>query len=363
MAAPQYQEIFDLMRLGNFDYRSPQIWSDDNHRRRIMAALVEAVYTMSESTDTSRKCWETFYYEMEHLLKDYKGRVFGAVFKSVLKEISDAPLKVMAFKGTTLNRGDIKADCQILLHRLAKHDHYIEALKVVRREVVCHGASCVCLTGHSKGASLALLVGRKLAEERCLLETHLFNPPFPTLPIELLPVSKEVKLVAHMVHDIAALVTSRSLLSAKERKRERAAFHVIRPWLPHLYVNVRDPICSSYVGYFQATRYLQNLMGESFGFHQSSTPHSIAAVLYSYVNLSGSKPDHLIPSAYLHVNHIAESKDVAAAHYLSQWWDVDMQLLKPLKLRFHASKDCMIKYDEGEGEDDHDDAINDDDDD
>lgn len=327
-----------------------------------MAALVKSVYRMEKDrasglwkcpsndpshTSSTTIWWHAFHYDLLYPLVEENGTgtVFGAVFHSRLNHnlgCLGAPRIVVAFRGTLLRKLDLDADLSILFHHLCSHKRFDLALHIVRQEVARHGQQSVCLTGHSKGAALGLLVGRRLAEEGCFLEAHLFNPPHPSLPTATMSIPDKITTAAHVCHNVLANGLAHVLQDEKTRTHDRDTFQAIIPWLPHLYLNVHDPICSSYIRYFEAHRHMPNLKGRWFGFAISSTPRSIRAVLRSSMSGADAKPDHLIPSAYLHVNEIPST--LRESHQLQQWYNLDIRLL-PVKTVFDPVGDCMIRGD------------------
>lgn len=352
-------DAFDKLGLGRFDYALPNIWRLHNHRRAIMASLVKGVYRMEKDRakglwkepshhhkDTARTpvWWQSFHYDMVRPVVEENGTgtVFAAVYRSRLHHPKlGAPKIVVAMRGTLLRRMDLDADIHILFHRLSSHQRFDMVLRVVREEVARFGPNCVCLAGHSKGAALALLVGRKLAEEGFDLEAHLFNPPHPSLPSQPMHLPDGVASTARIVHNVVANTLAHVLQHANTRNHEKDTFLAIRNWLPHLYINSQDPVCSSYIGYFEVNRHLPELKDRWFGFALSRTPRSIRGILRSYVGNTSCRPDHLIPSAYLHVNHVASS--LQSAHQLHQWLDLGLQIPPPLTITFDAAQDCMTR--------------------
>lgn len=319
-----------------------------------MASLVKGVYRMEkdrakglwkdakhEENARTPRWWKTFHYEMIMLITE-GDVVFGAVYHSLLDHhphhkirntgdgnftdysAQGAPKIVVALRGTLLSKEDFEADIHILFHRLSSHKRFEMVLQVVRRQVAKSGPSAVCLTGHSKGAALALLVGRKLAEEGCYLEAHLFNPPNPSLPGKL---PAAITLTAGVAHNIAANALAHVFQSENRRNHDRDTFLSIRTWMPNLYINAQYPLCSPYIEYFELSRQLPELKGKWFGTALSCTPRSIRGILGSSMGKTHCQPEHLIPSASLHVTHSASS--FHSAHKLDQWFNLDL-LISPL---------------------------------
>eukprot|EP00250_Pteridium_aquilinum_P026117 c3234_g2_i1 orf=65-679(+) len=201
--------------------------------------------------------------------------------------------------------------------------------------------AAVCLAGHSNGAALALLVGRKLAEEGCFLEAHLFNPPYPSLPSEPLHLPSAVTITVGVVHNIAANTLANVLQGVNRKNRAHDTFLSLRNWLPNLYINTQDHLWSSYIEYFEVSRHLPELEGKWFGSALSRTPRSIRGVLRSSIDGSTNcQPDHLIPSASLHITYSAPSFQVA--HKLDQWFNLELEITSS-DILFDPTHDCMTR--------------------
>ena len=170
------------------------------HRYAAMACLVTGVYRLekdrkrrgggvlipSEVDDGTAKWWKHFKYKLVekliHHSKTGSPTIFGAVYRSSHGHAPTGPPNiVIAFRGTMMRRADWEANLMIYLGRLECNPRFTEGLNAVKRAVKEVGWESVCVTGHSKGAAIGLLVGRAMAEKGKLIEAHLFNPPHPTL--------------------------------------------------------------------------------------------------------------------------------------------------------------------------------------
>ncbi|KAK9049854.1 hypothetical protein SSX86_031177, partial [Deinandra increscens subsp. villosa] len=161
------------------------------------ASLVQAVYTLEgnnqleagssvEPKDASQ-WYKPFGYEVHYYLIDNRNSsCFGAIFHSA--DQTNPKKYVVAFRGTisTLDTGfeDWKDNFKSAFDRLVESSRFIDAVEAVEKIVGMVGPENVCLAGHSLGASLAMAVGRSMAKSGYHLETHLFNPPFISLPLE-----------------------------------------------------------------------------------------------------------------------------------------------------------------------------------
>jgi alpha-beta hydrolase superfamily lysophospholipase len=115
-----------------------------------------------------------------------------------------------------------------------------------------YGDDSVCITGHSLGAGVALLVAREFAEKKVQLETHLFNPPFlplQTIVEKLVIFSSTPLIVLHnwlkehlSVSQKIELWRSDSMEAIVEAMGAKVdvvgeKFEVLSEWRPHLYLN------------------------------------------------------------------------------------------------------------------------------
>ena len=166
-------------------------------------------------TDTAM-WWSHFHYELVDMLlhqsKAGSPTIFGAVYRSKLCHAPTGPPNiVIAFRGTMMRRADWEANLMIYLGRLECNPRFTEGLKAVKRAVKEVGWERICVTGHSKGAAIGLLVGRAMVEKGKLVEAHLFNPPNLTLrngsPYGCIPALVLPKLYPRTLEFIHQLIT------------------------------------------------------------------------------------------------------------------------------------------------------------
>ena len=314
-----------------------------------MACLVKAVYMLEEQNhgdglllpsevDTDTTTWWTrFNYKLDEMLFDISesGRrtIFGAVYRSSHGHAPTGPPNiVIAFRGTMMRRADWEANLMIYLGRLECNPGFTEGLNAVERAVEEVGWERVCVTGHSKGAAIGLLVGRAMAEKGKLVEAHLFNPPNLTLrngrPFGWIPALGLPNWFAGTVeflHELISRTLSSMTQDAEAVEEERQRFRSLRPWCPSLYIHTQDPICSAYISYFGAARNV------SPPFRRIMTmPYSIRQSFLSTVGVD-SKPHHLIPCAKLIIN----KKGIIEAHTLKQWYNIqpsDMEAVEACRI-------------------------------
>ena len=321
---------------------------ENRHRQVAMACLVAGVYELENDrkhrggqllpsdVDTQTAMWWThFGYELEEMLVDNSENgnptIFGAVYSRKLRHAPTGTVAiVVAFRGTMMRTIDWGVNLMTYLGMLELHPRFREGLHVVERAVEEVGWERVCVTGHSKGAAIGLLVGRAMAEKGKLIEAHLFNPPHPTLrnerPLGSISTLKPPTWVVGTVeflHELAARTLSSMTQEAEVVEEERKRFESLSPWRPSLYVNTHDPICSAYITFFRAAQYVPPQLRRLH-----SMPYSIRQSLLSILGVD-SRPHHLIPRAKLvirrHHHECSSSssqQELREPHRLLQWCNI-----------------------------------------
>lgn len=307
-------------------------WENPHYRRSVAACLVQSVYILERDRQERREgdkalappWWTTFNFQLhEQLIDDADSCIFGAIFELTLKQ-SEAPRYVIAFRGT-ITKGDaftqdIELDIHIIRNGLHQTSRFEIAIQAVRNIVAKYGNSNIWLAGHSLGASMALLAGKNMAKIGVLLESFLFNPPFLSAPIERIQ-DKNVKLGIRFA---ASLVTAGlALMKAKANISTETLFDAVSAWLPCLFVNPADHICSEYAGYFEHRQRMEELGAGAI--ERLATQHSIGGFVLNAMGTPSGDPLHLIPSAKLLVNR-APARDFKEAHGIHQWWREDLPL-------------------------------------
>ncbi|KAL3819925.1 hypothetical protein ACJIZ3_005830 [Penstemon smallii] len=159
------------------------------------------------------------------------------------------------------------------------------------------------------------------------LETYLFNPPFASAPIEKIK-NEKVKFGLRFANSVltagvaaaAAAVAKRSGGDPKAQKND--SFIVLSSWIPYLFINTNDPVCSEYVGYFEHREKMEKIGAGKIG--KLATKHSIGSIVSSAMG-KNSEATHLIPSAYLSIN-CSSGNNYKEAHGIHQWWKLDLEL-------------------------------------
>ncbi|KAJ7525330.1 hypothetical protein O6H91_17G046000 [Diphasiastrum complanatum] len=256
-------------------------------------------------------------------MNEKRSHVNGAVYKwkgVPFFKPKNAPLIVVAFRGTSLDSqatsSDMAVNIRIISNKLHETSRFEAALVVVKRMIAAYRLNNICIVGHSLGAALGLLIGRRMAEEGCYLETHLFNPPFASLPLEMALGSNAFSRQLRLLH---ILVTSALAFLLKDLESGRQVSESLKPlddWFPDLYVNANDVICSPYLDYFSVNKHL--MIPFEGALAPYAKPFSLRGLLLSMYRTDFT-PHHLIPSARLHVSYM-RFDGALEAHYLSSWW-------------------------------------------
>ncbi|MCL7036299.1 hypothetical protein MKW94_017620 [Papaver nudicaule] len=337
MANQTDNDINDF-KVSGPSHLTPVNWQDERYRRSVIASLVKGVYVLKSDhrkhLALAPPWWESFHFKLLRYLTDEKDySIFGAVYEYI-PEAEGAPKYVIAFRGTMVKHdsylGDMKLNMNVLLNKLHRRSRFKIAMKAVEKMVSEKGDSSIWLAGHSLGASIAMIVGKTMAKEGILLETYLYNPPFIAFPVELIP----GKIVRHGILVTRTLVIAglaAVLQSKKDRQQSADLFATLSQWLPKLFLNASDFICSEYIAYFEHREMLESCgVGVLANF---ATRHSMQGLLFNFVgkdNWSEEK-SHLIPSACVttscHPN----------AHFLSQWF-TDDSVSDPKEYRYKTNK-------------------------
>ncbi|CAN0908839.1 GDSL esterase/lipase At4g10955 [Linum grandiflorum] len=320
-------------------------WSDANHRRSVAASLVQSVYILERDRQLKREhpialappWWEFFHFKLlRNLVDDVDFCIFGAVFEykppphSSHHSLDSSPRYVIAFRGTLTKPGsfarDIELDIHVIRNGLHETSRFEIAMQAVRNMVAAVGDSNVWLAGHSLGAAMAMLAGKTMAKSNNnFVQAFLFNSPFLSAPIERI----KDKRVKHGIRIAGSVITAGLAFASKiknnnnQNHRSVDPFAALSHWIPCLFVNQGDPICSEYVGYFEHRKKMDEIgIG---AIEKLATQNSLGGLLMG----RDSEPLHLIPSAIVAINS-RPSQDLKEAHGIHQWWQPDLQLQSQL---------------------------------
>ncbi|GLJ35280.1 hypothetical protein SUGI_0709910 [Cryptomeria japonica] len=332
------REIFNLS--GPHHLIKPN-WLDADHRRCIATSFVQGVYVRERDRQQQRLglnaqaeiWWRYFNFKLiDCLIDGTDGSIFGAVYKwnQKLTRPPGAPNMVVAFRGTLPSvAGDLWMNYNLLTNRLHTTRRLQTALEAVKICVHKHGCENVWVAGHSLGAAVAMSAGRKLAEEeRVFLQAHLFNPPFIS-PVERIG-DENLKRGFHLASSLVTAGLAMALQNSRARNESYKSFCNLQSWVPCLYINPRDEVCSGYLGYFESQKLMNQIGAE--GIARFGAQQSIADIFLTAMGQE-SKTGHLIPSARFTVN-LNPAEDFRMAHGMQQWWAPDLRI-KCTEFRLH----------------------------
>ncbi|CAJ2650748.1 unnamed protein product [Trifolium pratense] len=315
-------------------------WDNEYHRKSVASSLVNGVYVLENDRQKQRKgpdslaCkwWEFFHFKLlDTLIDDVDSSIFGAIYEFKPQPSmcnNKSPRYVIAFRGTTIKPEsflrDMELDLKILRHGLHLTSRAKIATEAVRKTVldrVGGNGSKIWLAGHSLGSSIALHAGKTMAKSGIFIESFLFNPPFPSAPIDQMINNEKVKHGIRLVGSVVKVGFGITMNSDK-RKSAYQSFSGLSAWIPHLFVNPSDYICSEYVGYFEHRIEMEKNGAGSF--EKRATQISVSCQMRRAFGKE-SEPLHLIPSANLTVN-LTPEKNCIKAHGIDQWWKQDLEL-------------------------------------
>ncbi|XP_077227137.1 GDSL esterase/lipase At4g10955-like isoform X3 [Tasmannia lanceolata] len=316
------------------------VWNIPAHRRSVAASLVQGVYVLERDHQQNRPehealapaWWEFFHFQLHRkLVDDADLSIFGAIYelKSPTSDqnhsAAQPPRFVIAFRGTITKPDSISRDLKLDLHLIRNDLHQTSrseiAMQAVRNLVSVVGYSNIWLAGHSLGSALAMHTGKNMAIVGVFLEAFLFNPPFVSAPIERI---KDEKLKKG-IRIASSLITAGLTVAMKGRHESPSSensFTKLSEWIPHLFVNPADIICSEYVGYFKHREEMEKIGAGRI--ERLATQNSIGDL---FLTAFGKESEllHLIPSANLTVN-LTPSPDFKRVHGIRQWWRLDLNL-------------------------------------
>ncbi|KAJ4825542.1 hypothetical protein Tsubulata_024842, partial [Turnera subulata] len=312
-----------------------------HHRTSVAASLVQGVYILERDRQLKRQgaqalappWWEFLHFKLlRQLVDDVDSSIFGAVYEfkpptaGCHQSIDESPRYVIAFRGTITEPDsflrDLKLDVRIIRNGLHETSRSEAAIQAVRNVVAAAGESNVWLAGHSLGAAVAMLAGKTMAKTGICIQAYLFNSPFLSAPIERIKDQR----VKHGLRITGSVIKAGLAIAANAKKGNHSIdpFDALSAWIPKLFVNPGDHLCSEYIGYFQH----RNKMSEiGFGFgavERLATRNSFRGLIMSAFGKE-SEPLHLLPSASLTVN-LTPSHGFREAHGIHQWWRPDLNL-------------------------------------
>ncbi|KNA20179.1 hypothetical protein SOVF_054950 [Spinacia oleracea] len=349
-ARPSESEVFEFCgprHLTCVDWRRPQ------HRQSVAASLVKGVYVLERDCQNNRTggnelapwWWEFFHFKPVKTLRDQvDSSVIGVIFEykhdnnyftgnrfnsSVTSEDHTPPKYAIAFRGTLIKRKteirDLYLDAKIILNELncsSRCKIAFEAVEgLIRGNIkeLLNPNKDVWLIGHSLGAAIALQTGRDMFKLGYNLQTYLFNPPFASFPIGILP-TRVLKSGTRLAKSV--VTAGLSLALKRTTNGEDDPFTILRDWIPCLFVNPKDPICCEYVEYFEHREKMERRgMGK---IERIATKNSIVSLISGALGKHNWEASFLIPSALVTKNMknmIVREHGLLVAHGLCQWWE------------------------------------------
>ncbi|GAU12467.1 hypothetical protein TSUD_230000 [Trifolium subterraneum] len=293
-------------------------WDHAYHRKSVAASLVQGVYVLErdqqkrKGSDSQAFRWfEFFHFQLiDTLIDDVDSPIFGATYEFKLQPsmcnytLHRIPRYVIAFRGTITKLDsflrDIKLDLKILkngLHRASRSKIAIETVRKMVDTVDGNGSN-IWLAGHSLGSCIALHAGKTMAKSGIFIESFLFNPPFASAPIDQIINSEKTK---HGIRFFGSMLRVGLAIAMNSDKKTLSydSFAALSAWIPCLFVNPSDFICSEYVGYFKHRRKMEEIGAGSI--EKIATQNSLVSLMMSAFGKE-SELVHLIPSAILTVN-------------------------------------------------------------
>ncbi|KAG5561519.1 hypothetical protein RHGRI_004531 [Rhododendron griersonianum] len=305
-------------------------WRNPHHRRSAAASLVQGVYSQEHDRQGHQALappWSDFFnFRLFRVMVDNDdGSIFGAIyeFKSPPPNGQHNPLHippryVVAFRGTMTGwetmKQDLTLDLRVIRNTLEQTARFQLAMQAVQDTVSIAGAANMCLAGHSLGSAMALLAGKNMAKMGYFLETYLFNPPFISIPIEVMTKTEILKRGIRIMGSVTTAGVTISLNALRRRPQTGDWFAALSRWIPYLFVNPSDPISAEYVGYFGHREWMEE-NGVLGAIERVSARNSISGAI---------EPLHLLPSAYLTING-SPVQGLGQAHGLDQWWELNIQ--------------------------------------
>lgn len=320
-------------------------WKNTHHQRSVAASLVQGVYILERDRQEKRQgsqalappWWEFFQFQIvRQLVDDADSCIFGAIYKFTPQaspgtlSTNESPHYVIAFRGTIRKphsvSQDLKLDLQLLQNGLHRTSRFEIAMQAVRNMVAATQENNIWLAGHSLGSAMAMLAGKNMAKMGIFLEAFLFNPPYVSAPIERIK-DKKVKQGIRIASSLITAGLAVAVKGTHQRNQFEDQFVALSTWVPSLFVNPADHICSEYIGYFKHRKKMKDI--GAGGIERLATQNSIHGLFMTAMGKESEPPLHLIPSAVLTINSIP-SPDFKHAHGIHQWWGPELYLKSKL---------------------------------
>ncbi|XAR61342.1 hypothetical protein NMG60_11035019 [Bertholletia excelsa] len=277
--------------------------------------------------------WGSFDFQLFEELEDSVDSIFGAIFKFKFPPLGSngidqdqlPPTYVVAFRGTMTDK-DLMLDLKLIFGGIQRRYRVQCAIKAIKS--IARADTNIWVAGHSLGSTVGHLAGKEIfkANPEAKIDYYLFNPPFPSLfvpSLEILKINSEVKHVLHysrscIINGIDCLQNDRC-----QRNELDKLFAELSQWVPNLFLNLSDPICAVYVGYFNRRKEMGSRAG-SRRIEGRAARISVQALMKHAMGFKNWGPEHLLPSAHLTIAN-NPSGEFLRAHALQEGWQPNME--------------------------------------
>ena len=103
------------------------------------------------------------------------------------------------------------------------------------------------------------------------------------------------------------------------RQGQYDQFNALSSWIPNLFVNRHDPICSEYIGPFRNRNNVEKQFGAGM-IGRVAVLQPTLGVLKAAVGMDPQLSTQILPKAYLTISESSSSCSILEAHGLRQWW-------------------------------------------
>lgn len=303
----------------------------------MIASLVQGVYILEHDRQKNRlgtkslspPWWEFFHFHLHNVLVDSADfSMFGAILELRLPPnypktfALNTPKYVIAFRVRAETRSrDILLDLKWIVNTLHKSSRFKLAMHSIQNTIDIAGSDNVWLAGDSLGSAIALLAGKNMSKKGYNLPTYLFNSPFTSAPLERINHQKITQGI-HIASSVMKVGISAALKGHHHHHDHTShdehddPFAELSTWVPHLFVNPGDHICSGYINYF-AEGEVEKIGARKI--EKIATKCTLESLLSDALDRN-SEPLHLLPSLELNIN-MGHTSGFRAAHGIEQWWD------------------------------------------
>ncbi|KAJ9679851.1 hypothetical protein PVL29_021686 [Vitis rotundifolia] len=297
-------------------------WKNNHHCRAVAAGLVQGVYKSERKRQESQgpkvqsSHWQHSHFRQKIVLTDNKdSSIYGVVYE--FKHTNSIPLPecapkfVIAFRGTFLKSGSAEQDVNLIIKLLTAelpkdNSRCKPALDAVKEVVKEDETAIIWLAGHSLGSAIAMLVGKSMAQKGKYLETFLFNPPFLR---SFLSRNINSPRLENVICSTKKVIRSGISFVGGDHlwEKRHGQFNALSHWIPNLFVNKDDPLCSGYIDHFKNRKIEAEI-------------RSIRSAFTAAFGKDRELPIHLLPQAYLTISENSSSCNFFEAHGIKQWW-------------------------------------------